>query len=82
MKTTLHCANAAAERENRNPWSAVVARSRLKKDASIKNQSASDKKEKPQLNSPLAMGAVQSAAADLLASGELTCKPFESKPSA
>ena len=50
----------------------------LKRIATASNQSESAKKEKPQLKLATSDGAVQSVAADLLASGELTGKPFES----
>jgi leucyl aminopeptidase len=75
MKTTLSFATPA-ELETESLVAVVL--DHAEKDASIKNQSASDKKEKPQLKLAAGHGAVQSAAADLLASGELTCKPFES----
>jgi leucyl aminopeptidase len=75
MKTTLSFATPA-ELETESLVAVVL--DHAEKDASIKNQSASDKKEKPQLKLAAGDGAVQSAAADLLASGELTCKPFES----
>jgi leucyl aminopeptidase len=47
------------------------------KDSAGNNNSASAKKEKPQLKLATSDGAVQSVAADLLASGELTGRPFE-----
>jgi leucyl aminopeptidase len=75
MKTTLSFATPA-ELETESLVAVVL--DHAEKDVSIKNQSASDKKEKPQLKLAAGDGAVQSAAADLLASGELTCKPFES----
>jgi leucyl aminopeptidase len=46
-------------------------------DHGEKERTGSAKKEKPQLKLATADAAVQSAAADLLASGELTGKPFE-----
>jgi leucyl aminopeptidase len=46
-------------------------------DHGEKDHAVSNKKEKPQLKLSTGDAAVQSAAADLLASGELTGKPFE-----
>ena len=75
MKTTLSFATPA-ELETESLVAVVL--DHAEKDASTKSQSASDKKEKPQLKLATGDVAVQSAAADLLASGELTGKPFES----
>ncbi len=75
MKTTLSFATPA-ELETESLVAVVL--DHAEKDASTKSQSASDKKEKPQLKLATGDGAAQSAAADLLASGELTGKPFES----
>ena len=75
MKTTLSFATPA-ELETESLVAVVL--DHAEKDASTKSQSASDKKEKPQLKLASGDGAAQSAAADLLASGELTGKPFES----
>jgi leucyl aminopeptidase len=75
MKTTLSFATPV-ELETESLVAVVL--DHAEKDASTKNQSASDKKEKTQLKLATGDGAVQSAAADLLASGELTGKPFES----
>jgi leucyl aminopeptidase len=75
MKTTLSFATPA-ELETESLVAVVL--DHAEKDASAKSQSASDKKEKPQLKLATGDGSVQSAAADLLASGELTGKPFES----
>jgi leucyl aminopeptidase len=47
------------------------------KGATVNQRSESEKKEKPQLKLATSDGAVQSVAADLLASGELTGRPFE-----
>ena len=75
MKTTLSFATPA-ELETESLVAVVL--DHAEKDASTKSQSASDKKEKPQLKLATGDVAVQSAAADLLASGELTGKSFES----
>ncbi|MGA9508409.1 MAG: leucyl aminopeptidase [Candidatus Sulfotelmatobacter sp.] len=75
MKTTLSF-TTPAELETESLVAVVL--DHAEKDASTKNHSASDKKEKSQLKLAASDGAVQSAAGDLLASGELTCKPFES----
>jgi leucyl aminopeptidase len=75
MKTTLSF-STPAELETESLVAVVL--DHAEKDASTKSQSASDKKEKPQLKLATGDGAAQSAAADLLASGELTGKPFES----
>ena len=75
MKTTLSFATPA-ELETESLVAVVL--DHAEKDASTKTQSASDKKEKPQLKLATGDGAVQSATADLLSSGELTGKPFES----
>ncbi len=74
MKTTLSFATPA-ELETESLVAVVL--DHAEKDASTKNQSASDKKEKPQLKLATTDGAVQPAAADLLSSGELTGRPFE-----
>ena len=71
MKTTLSFATPA-ELETESLVAVVL--DHAEKDGSTKNQSASDKKEKPQLKLATSDGAVQSAAADLLASGELAGK--------
>jgi len=75
MKTTLSFVTPA---ELETESLVAIALDHSEKDASTKNQSKSEKKEKPQLKLATADGAVQSVAADLLASGELTGKPFES----
>ncbi len=75
MKITLSFATPA-ELETESLVAVVL--DHAEKDASTKSHSASDKKEKPQLKLATSDGAVQSVAADLLASGELTGKPFES----
>ena len=75
MKITLSFATPA-ELETESLVAVVL--DHAEKDASTKSHSASDKKEKPQLKLATGDGAVQSATADLLASGELTGKPFES----
>ena len=75
MKTTLSFATPA---EVETESLVAVVLDHAPKEASAKNQSSSDKKEKSQLKLATGDGAVQSAAADLLASGELTGKPFES----
>jgi leucyl aminopeptidase len=74
MKTTLSFVTPA-ELETESLVAVVL--DHAEKDASAKSQSASDKKEKPQLKLATGDGAAQSAAADLLASGELTGRPFE-----
>jgi leucyl aminopeptidase len=74
MKTTLSFVTPA-ELETESLVAIVL--DHAEKDPSTKSQSASDKKEKPQLKLATGDGAAQSAAADLLASGELTGRPFE-----
>ncbi|MGA9393392.1 MAG: leucyl aminopeptidase [Candidatus Sulfotelmatobacter sp.] len=74
MKTTLSF-TTPAELETESLVAVVLDQS--EKDASTKNQSASEKKEKPQLKLATNDGAVQSVATDLLGSGELTGKAFE-----
>jgi leucyl aminopeptidase len=56
----------------------ATALDHCEKEPSEKNPAVSSKKEKAQLKLATGDVAVQSAAADLLASGELTGKPFES----
>ena len=73
MKTTLSFATPA---ELETESLVAIALDYAEKDSAQGNQSA--KKEKPQLKLATSDGAVQSVAADLLASGELTGKPFES----
>ncbi len=73
MKTTLSFATPA---ELETESLVAIALDYAEKDSAQGNQST--KKEKPQLKLATSDGAVQSVAADLLASGELTGKPFES----
>jgi leucyl aminopeptidase len=75
MKTTLSF-DTPAELETESLVAVVL--DHAEKDASTKSQSPSDKKEKAQLKLATGDGVVQAAAADLLAGGELTGKPFES----
>jgi leucyl aminopeptidase len=75
MKTTLSFSTPA---ELETESLVAIALDHAEKDASSKSQSQSDKKQKPQLKLATSDGAIQSVAADLLASGELTGKPFES----
>jgi leucyl aminopeptidase len=70
MKTTLSF-STPAELETES----LVA---IALDHTEKDQTSSAKKDKPQLKLATSDAAVQSVAADLLASGELTGKPFES----
>ena len=70
MKTTLSF-STPAELETES----LVA---IALDHAEKDPAGSTKKEKPQLKLATGDAAVQSVAADLLASGELTGKPFES----
>ena len=75
MKTTLSF-STPAELETESLVAIVLdhaEKNHAEKDRSEKN----DKKEKPQLKLATSDGAVQSVAADLLASGELTGRPFE-----
>ncbi|MGB7603029.1 MAG: leucyl aminopeptidase, partial [Candidatus Sulfotelmatobacter sp.] len=73
MKITLSFATPA---ELETESLVAIALDHAEKDSAQGNQSA--KKEKPQLKLATSDGAAQSVAADLLASGELTGKPFES----
>jgi leucyl aminopeptidase len=73
MKTTLSFTTPA---ELETESLVAIALDHAEKDASP-NKSDSAKKDKPQLKLATSDGAVQSVAADLLASGELTGRPFE-----
>jgi leucyl aminopeptidase len=73
MKTTLSFTTPA---ELETESLVAIALDHAEKDASS-NKSDSAKKDKPQLKLATSDSAVQSVAADLLASGELTGKPFE-----
>ena len=73
MKTTLSFTTPA---ELETESLVAIALDHAEKDASP-NKSDSAKKDKPQLKLATSDSAVQSVAADLLASGELTGKPFE-----
>ena len=80
MKTTLSFSTPA---EIETESLVVIALDHSEKDSAANKQpesgkTESGKKEKPQLKLATSDGAVQSVAADLLASGELTGKPFES----
>ena len=75
MKTTLSFTTPA---ELETESLVAIALDQSEKDATASNQSESAKKEKPQLKLATSDGSVQSVAADLLASGELTGRPFES----
>jgi leucyl aminopeptidase len=79
MKTTLSFSTPA---EIETEALVAIALDHAEKDQSVKGatvnqRSESEKKEKPQLKLATSDGAVQSVAADLLASGELTGRPFE-----
>jgi leucyl aminopeptidase len=73
MKTTLSFTTPA---ELETESLVAIALDHAEKDASP-NKSESAKKDKPQLKLATSDSAVQSVAADLLASGELTGRPFE-----
>jgi len=73
MKTTLSFTTPA---ELETESLVAIALDHSEKDASP-NKSESAKKDKPQLKLATSDSAVQSVAADLLASGELTGRPFE-----
>jgi leucyl aminopeptidase len=74
MKTTLSF-STPAEPETESLVAIVLDHS--EKDAAPSQPSASAKKEKPQLRLATSDAAVQSVAAELLASGEVSGKPFE-----
>jgi leucyl aminopeptidase len=74
MKTTISL-SMPAQLETESLVAVVLDHS--EKDQSGPSQSAKNKDAKPQLKLATGDAAVQSAAADLLASGELTGKPFE-----
>ena len=73
MKTTLSFTTPA---ELETESLVAIALDHAEKDAPA-NKSDSAKKDKPQLKLATSDGAVQSVAAELLASGELTGRPFE-----
>src|ERR1035438_1584325 len=73
MKTTLSFSTPA---ELETESLVAIARDHSEKNATA-NPSESAKKDKPQLKLATSDGAVQSVAVDLLASGELTGRPFE-----
>jgi leucyl aminopeptidase len=73
MKTTLSFTTPA---ELETESLVAIALDHAEKDASA-NKSDSAKKDKPQLKLATSDSAVQSVAAELLASGELTGRPFE-----
>jgi len=73
MKTTLSFTTPA---ELETESLVAIALDHAEKDA-LPNKSESAKKDKPQLKLSTSDSAVQSVAADLLASGELTGRPFE-----
>ncbi len=75
MKTTLSFVTPA---ELETESLVAIALDQSEKDATSTDQSASGKRNKPQLNLATGDGAVLIAAADLLASGELTGEPVES----
>src|SRR5580692_8622114 len=74
MKTTLSF-STPAEPETESLVAIVLDHS--EKDTASSHPSASAKKDKPQLKLATSDSAVQSVAAELLASGELTGRPFE-----
>ena len=74
MKTTLSFSTAA---QLETEALVAVALDHASKDPSENGSSPSSKKRKPELNLATSDAAVQSVAADLLASGELTGKSFE-----
>jgi hypothetical protein len=74
MKTTLSFSTPA---ELETESLVAIALDHSEKDAASGKQSESAKKEKPQLKLATSDAAVQAVAAELLASGELTGKPFE-----
>jgi leucyl aminopeptidase len=74
MKTTLSF-STPAEPETESLVAIVLDHS--EKDTASSHPSASAKKEKPQLRLATSDAAVQSVAAELLASGEVSGKPFE-----
>ncbi len=74
MKTTLSFSTPA---ELETESLVVIALDHSEKDAASSKPSESTKREKPQLKLATSDGAVQSVATELLASGEVSGKPFE-----
>jgi len=74
MKTTLSFSTPA---ELETESLVAIALDHSEKDAASGKQSESAKKEKPQLKLATSDAAVQAVAAELLASGEVSGKPFE-----
>ena len=77
MKTTISL-SSPAQLEAEALVAVVLDRSDKKSNDGAQNSKNKDNASKPQLQVEAGEGAIQSAAADLLASGELTGKPFES----